>query len=98
MNYLATKNLGVSLLSARHQYVTCFSPVQNYPRISCGTSVYVRMKKILTILLIVSLLGNVVLGIRAQYLANKLGEAYTSLQSWYDFYESMPKGITIDSG
>lgn len=52
--------------------------------------------KLLITLLVLSLLGNVALGIHAQRLANKLGDAYNALESWVEFYETLPKGITIE--
>jgi hypothetical protein len=57
---------------------------------------YVGMKKkLLVIILVLSLLGNVALTWRAYTLANRLSEAYEALNGWYEFYESLPRGTTI---
>ena len=51
-------------------------------------------RKIITILFVASLLGNVALGIHAQSLANRLSDAYNALVEWNEYYESMPKSFT----
>jgi len=51
-------------------------------------------RKIIIILFVLSLIGNITLGIHAQNLANKLDDAYRALVEWNEFYETMPKSFT----
>jgi len=51
-------------------------------------------RKIITILFVVSLLGNIAFAIHAQRLANRLSDAYTTLIEWNEYYKTLPKSFT----
>ncbi len=51
-------------------------------------------KMIFKTLLVLSILGNIAIGVHAQLLANELTEAYQSLVEWNKYYDTMPKNIT----